>query len=90
MSVEILKSRISEYLHSKIAIFLGWVTSGGLIFDGTVKKVATAAPPEKATFLFLSLSDWQILVGIMFTLTMMIPKWYQFYKWLKVKLRKEN
>jgi hypothetical protein len=77
--------RIYQVLETKLAMFFGWMTAGALTVDGTVKKVTHTVQEQG-----LTLADWQIIVGIIFTITMIIPRLYAFYIWLEKKLKKEE
>lgn len=73
--------RLFEVLQNKFTLFLGWAASGVLVSDGVVKKVAKTTVEQG-----LTLEDYQILTGIVFTITMIVPRLYAGYLWFKKRL----
>ncbi len=75
--------RLYEIAQNKFNVFMTYLTSGAIVADGAVKKVS-----PKAVEAGLTLSDWQIIVGMIYVISMIIPRLYAFYKWLMEQRKK--
>lgn len=71
-----LMNKWADYAHNKANEAAATFTSGTLVADGLDDR--------------WTLADWSTLLGMIYVLSMLIPRLVEFVKWLIKKWRKRN
>lgn len=81
-----MMNRWIELAHNRVNEMISAFVSGGMVATGTNKAMQSQQAIESS----LTLSEWSTILGMAYISSMLLPRLYEFFKWLLSKFKRKG